>query len=87
MQPSARGQTFDDFLADIDYVKSVIGTDHVGIGTDLNGMGVETVVPTHKEFALIPAGLLARGHTESDVAKIVGGNFMRVFREVTENSG
>jgi len=50
-------------------------------------MGVSTVVPTHKEFALIPAGLLARGDTEGDVAKIVGGNFMRVFGEVTENRG
>jgi len=87
MVPSTRGKTFDDFLGDLDYVKSIIGIDHVGIGTDLNGMGVETAVPTHKEFALIPAGLLARGYTESDVAKIVGGNFMRIFREVTENRG
>ena len=85
MVPSAK--TFADFLGDLDYVKSIIGIDHVGIGTDLNGMGVETVVPTHKEFALIPAGLLARGYADSDVAKIVGANFMRVFREVTENRG
>lgn len=87
MQPSARGKTFDDFLSDVDYVKSIIGIDHVGIGTDLNGMGAETVVPTHKEFALIPAGLLARGYSEGEVAKVVGGNFLRVFREVTENRG
>jgi microsomal dipeptidase-like Zn-dependent dipeptidase len=36
---------------------------------------------------LIPAGLLNRGYAESDVTKIVGGNFMRLFREVTENRG
>jgi membrane dipeptidase len=87
MVPLAAGKTLDDFISDIDYVKWLIGIDHVGIGTDLNGMGAETVVPTHKEFALIPAGLLARGYSEADVAKIIGGNFMRVFRGVTETRG
>lgn len=80
-------KTFEDFLIDIDYMKTVVGIDHLGIGTDLNGVGGNTVVPTHKEFALIPAGLLARGYPEAEVAKIIGGNFMRVFREVTETKG
>jgi len=83
----ARGETFDDFLRDIDYLKALVGVEHVGIGTDLNGTRTSTVIPTHKEFALIPAGLLARGYAASEVAKIVGGNFMRVFREVAENRG
>jgi len=82
-----RAETFDDFLRDIDYVKALVGIEHVGIGTDLNGTRTSTVIPTHKEFALISTSLLARGYTESDVAKIVGGNFMRIFREVTENRG
>ena len=82
-----RAETFDDFLRDIDYVKALVGIEHVGIGTDLNGTRTSTVIPTHKEFALIPAGLLARGYTEAEVAQVIGGNFMRVFREVTENRG
>jgi membrane dipeptidase len=82
-----RGETFDDFLRDIDYVKALVGIEHVGIGTDLNGTGTSTVIPTHKEFALIPAGLLARGYTEGEVAQVIGGNFMRVFREVADNRG
>jgi microsomal dipeptidase-like Zn-dependent dipeptidase len=65
----------------------VVGADQVGIATDLNGLGASTVVPTHKEFALITAGLLSQGHAEADVSKIIGGNFIRVFREVTENRG
>lgn len=81
---SLKDETFDSLLKDIDYVVSVAGVDHVGIGTDLNGLGVNTVIPTHKEFALIPAGLLARGYAERDVAKIIGGNFMRVFLAVTQ---
>jgi microsomal dipeptidase-like Zn-dependent dipeptidase len=36
---------------------------------------------------LIPAGLLARGYTEGEVAQVIGGNFMRVFREVADNRG
>lgn len=81
---SLKDETFDTFLKNIGHVVSVAGVDHVGIGTDLNGLGVNTVIPTHKEFALIPAGLLARGYSESDVAKIIGGNFMRVFLAVTQ---
>lgn len=81
----SRGETFDDFLEDIDHVRSVVGIDHVGIATDLNGLGPNTVVPTHREFTLITAGLLGRGYPEVDVARIIGGNFMRVFREVTES--
>lgn len=82
-----RGETFEDFLRDIDYVKALVGIDHVGIGTDLNGTRTSTVIPTHKEFALISAGLLARGYTEGEVTKVIGGNFMRVFREVADNRG
>jgi membrane dipeptidase len=59
----------------------------VGIGTDLFGIASQTAIPTHKEFALIPAALLSRGYRESDVEKIVGGNFMRVFREVARPTG
>jgi membrane dipeptidase len=64
-------------------VKNLVGADHVGIATDLFGLAGSSAVPTHKEFALIPAGLLQRGYSQSDVAKIAGGNFMRVFTEIS----
>jgi len=82
-----RHDTFETFLKDMDYVKDLIGIDHVGVATDLFGLDGHTSIPTHKEFALIPAGLLSRGYTPNDVAKIIGGNFMRTFREVTANRG
>jgi len=82
-----RGQTFDDFQRDIDYVKALVGIEHIGIGTDLNGMRTWTKIRTHKEFALIPAGMLARGYKEAEVDKVIGGNFMRVFREIVDNRG
>jgi membrane dipeptidase len=77
-----RRDTFDSFLKDIDYVQKLIGADHVGIATDLFGLDTHTAIPTHKEFALIPAALLKRGYTDGAVEKIIGGNFMRLFREV-----
>jgi membrane dipeptidase len=82
-----RGQTFDDFLRDIDYVKALVGIEHIGIGTDLNGMRTWTKIRTHKEFALIPDGMLARGYNEAEVNKVIGGNFMRVFQEIADNRG
>lgn len=82
-----RRDNFETYLRDLDYIKKLVGADHVGIGTDLFGIGKHTAIPTHREFALIPAGLLRRGYSESDVEKIVGGNFMRVFREVARPCG
>jgi membrane dipeptidase len=81
-----RRDNFQTYLRELDYVKNLVGADHVGIGTDLFGIASETAIPTHKEFALIPAGLLSRGYSETDVVKIVGGNFMRVFREVAQSA-
>jgi membrane dipeptidase len=71
------GQVLDHF----DYVARLIGVDHVGVGSDFDGI---TVAPaglddvTH--FPELTKGLLARGYSEEDVRKILGGNFMRVLR-------
>lgn len=78
-----RRDTFDNFIKDIDYVRNLVGDDHVGVATDLFGLDDHTAIPTHKEFALIPAALLKRGYPDGAGAKIVGENFMRWFRQVT----
>jgi membrane dipeptidase len=77
-----RRDTFESFLKDVDYVQKLVGADHIGIATDLFGLDTHTAVPTHREFALIPAALLKRGYAESAVEKIIGANFMRLFRGV-----
>ena len=74
-----RGETIDVFLQSIDYVRALIGIDHVGIGTDMTGMSVFTSVPTYRDFAAVPAALLARGYAEDDLRRLLGGNVMRVF--------
>ncbi len=74
-----RGETIEVFLQSIDYVRALVGIDHVGIGTDMTGMSIFTSVPTYREFAAVPAALLARGYAEGDLRRLLGGNVMRVF--------
>lgn len=66
----------------IDHVARVAGVDHVGLGSDFDGVtslpeGIDSVA----DLPRITEALLARGYTPEQVHKILGGNFMRVFRE------
>ncbi len=72
----------DAMLNHVDYIAKRVGVDHVGIGTDFNhGSGIEGFKDA-SEAQNITAGLVARGYSEAEIAKIWGGNFVRVFREV-----
>ncbi len=63
----------------IDYVKGRIGIDHIGVGSDFNhGGGINGFADASEAFSLT-LGLLKRGYTETDIEKIWGGNFVRVF--------
>ena len=67
----------------IDHIVKLVGVDHVGIGSDFDGV---QIVPTaSKSVADLPnltAELLRRGYSESDIDKILGGNMLRVMEEV-----
>ncbi len=67
----------------IDHIVKVAGVDHVGIGSDYDGVGQ---LPAQLEdvscFPFITQELLNRGYKEADIHKIMGGNLLRVFREV-----
>lgn len=66
----------------IDYIVDRIGIDHVGIGNDFNhGGGVSDFSEAHQAHNLTIA-LLERGYSEEDIAKIWGGNFLRVMEGV-----
>jgi membrane dipeptidase len=81
-QASYPKATLTDYVDHIDYLVKRIGIDHVGIGTDFNhGSGVEGF-RDESEAANVTRELLKRGYTEEQIAKIWGGNFLRVFREV-----
>ena len=70
-----------DMLDHVDYIAQRIGVDHVGIGTDFNhGSGIEGFVDA-SEALNVTTGLLERGYSKIDIAKIWGGNFLRVWQQ------
>ena len=74
--------TVDDYLDHIDYVVKRIGVEHVGIGTDFDhGAGIVGFKDA-SEAPNLTRGLLARGYSAEDIAKIWSGNFMRVLKTV-----
>jgi len=73
-----------EFADHIDYVKNLIGIDYVGIGTDFEGGGCLGDCYTVLDIPNITIELIRRGYTKSDIEKIWGGNFLRVFKEVQD---
>jgi len=73
-------------IAHIDYIVNLVGIDYVAIGSDFDGIsstpnGLEYV----SKFPDLTMALLEHGYSGSEVGKILGGNFMRVFQEVCDN--
>lgn len=81
--PRPANATLEDVVAHIDHVVKVAGIDHVGIGSDFDGIpdvpkGLEDV----SKMPALVAALLSHGYSESDVQKIMGGNTLRVMKAV-----
>lgn len=77
---SIPGATWGDVVDHIDHAVQLAGVDHVGIGSDFDGVfdlprGLEDV----ERLPWIAYGLLRRGYTEDDIYKILGGNVLRVL--------
>lgn len=77
-----RKQTLQDVIKHIDYAVKLIGIDHVGLGSDFDGVdevprGLEDV----SDYPKITEALLQLGYSEEDIIKINGGNLLRVWRE------
>lgn len=74
--------TVADYVNVIDRAVKIAGIDHVGISSDFNHGGGVTGWMNVGESEAVTAELLRRGYRERDIAKIWGGNFLRVWREV-----
>jgi membrane dipeptidase len=73
-----------DMVDHIDYVKSLVGVDHVGIGSDLRGMSKYTAeFGEDARFDAIAEALQTRGYSRGEIEKVMGENFVRIWREVT----
>ncbi|HKF47032.1 MAG TPA: dipeptidase [Terracidiphilus sp.] len=72
----------------IDHIAKVAGVDHVGLGSDFDGVDGQTPegMDSAADLPKITAALMARGYSAEDCRKILGGNLLRVFREVQEVS-
>jgi membrane dipeptidase len=74
---------FSVLVDHFDHVAKVAGVDHVGVGSDFDGV---TALPNGMEdvtrLPRIAQALLDRGYSDADVAKMLGGNMMRVMRTV-----
>ena len=74
----------DDFMDHIDHMVEKIGIDHVGISSDFDGGGGIVGWEDASETMNVTSALRERGYSESEIAKLWGGNLLRVLDEVQE---
>ncbi len=79
-----RESTLAQVLDQIDYGVKLIGVDHIGIGSDFDGVGGELPgeLKTVADFPNLVAGLQARGYADADIRKILGGNLLRTWTAI-----
>ncbi len=72
----------------IDHIAKVAGIDHVGLGSDFDGVSGQLPegIDSPADIPKITAALMERGYSAEDCRKILGGNLLRVFKEVEEVS-
>jgi membrane dipeptidase len=69
----------------IDHIRQVAGIDHVGYGSDFDGIDcAPTGVTDVSMFPRLTAELLRRGYSDGDAKKVIGLNFLRVFRQAEQ---
>ena len=78
--------TVDTVLDHIDRAVTLAGIDHVGLGSDFDGVGDTLPIGLKdvSDFPNLVAGLLKRGYDENAIGKILGLNLMRVWRDVEQ---
>ena len=74
--------TIEDWLDHLDHAVGLVGADHVGIGSDLDGgygfPGLDDIT----KFPDLTRGMVAAGYSDKDIEKILGANNLRVFKQV-----
>ena len=71
----------------MDYAINLVGEDHVALGSDFDGgptlpRGMRDI----RDLAMITDAMLRRGYSEARIQKFLGGNLLRVFRQITEKN-
>ena len=74
--------TIEDAMRHLEHAISIMGIDHVGLGTDFDGDGGICGLASSSELTNFTRQLLKRQFSEKDIQKIWGGNFLRVMQQV-----
>ena len=78
----------DDWVGVVDRAIQVAGEDHVALGSDFDGGPTPARhVRDIRDLAMITDAMLRRGYSKARISKFLGGNLMRVFRQVTSSPG
>lgn len=78
---------FSVLIDHIDHIAKIAGIDHVGLGSDFDGIpSTPEGLDSAADLPKITEALMARGYSAGDMEKILGGNFLRVFTRVQEIS-
>lgn len=80
--------TIADVVANIDHVVKLVGVDHVGFGSDFDGVGdsLPTGMNSVADYPNLLFALLRLGYSEKDIEKICSGNLLRVWSEVEKTA-
>jgi membrane dipeptidase len=79
--------TLADVIAHIDHAVQIGGIDHVGIGTDFDGVScVPSDLNSYDKFPALTRALLEKGYSATDIKKIYGGNLLRVMKSVEKEA-
>jgi len=75
-----------EVVAHIDHVIKLVGVDHVGLGSDFDGVGDSLPIglKSVSDYPNLIAELLKKGYSEEDIEKICSGNVLRVWSQVEE---
>ena len=84
-----RASTLAQVLDQLDYGVKLVGIDHVGIGSDFDGVDGELPpeLKTVADFPHLVAGLQARGYREAGIRKLLGGNLLRAWTAIEAGAG
>ena len=75
--------TVEDLVNHIDHIVDVVGINHVGLGSDFDGIGQPPAdLEDVSKVPNITGVLVKRGYSDEDIKKILGGNHLRVFKQV-----
>ena len=80
---AAENPSLDKMLDHIDHIVQLVGPNHVGLGSDFDGIGsTPTGLEDVTKMINITRGLIGRGYSDEDIVKILGGNYLRLFKEI-----